>query len=225
MFPIEEFNERFGTEIPEEDFHTVAGFVFGQLGRAPEPGDDVVYDGLRFDVLEVEGNRIERVCVTFSQRPEPRREGVGFVDEDELDRLPAEGTLKQEAGMIRTRRLVAAAVALGVVLGAGTTVAAAGVHKKKPKRTTLVATVADPLTISLTKGGRKVAKLKAGTYVIVVRDQASDHDFHLTGPGVDKVTSVSGKGTVRWQVKLVKGTYDYVCDPHASFMKGSFTVS
>jgi len=85
MFPIEEFNERFGTEIPEEDFHTVAGFVFGQLGRAPEPGDDVAYDGLRFDVLEVEGNRIERVCVTFSTRPEPRRERREFGDEDELE--------------------------------------------------------------------------------------------------------------------------------------------
>ena len=41
MFPIDEFNERFGTELPDEDFHTVGGFVFGQLGRAPEPGDDV----------------------------------------------------------------------------------------------------------------------------------------------------------------------------------------
>ena len=71
MFPIEEFNDRFGTELPEEDFHTIAGFVFGQLGRAPEPGDDVAYDGLRFDVLEVEGNRIERLAVTFVERPSP----------------------------------------------------------------------------------------------------------------------------------------------------------
>lgn len=125
--------------------------------------------------------------------------------------------------MNRTRTLAAAAVALAVMVGTGTAVA--GVHKQKPKRATLVATVADPLTISLTKGGRKVNALKAGTYAIVVRDRASDHDFHLTGPGVDKVTSVGGKGTVRWQVTFVKGTYDYVCDPHASFMKGSFTVS
>jgi CBS domain containing-hemolysin-like protein len=73
MFPIEEFNERFNTELPEEDFHTVAGFVFGQLGRAPEPGDDVSYDGLRFDVLEVEGNRIERMAVTFVERPQQRK--------------------------------------------------------------------------------------------------------------------------------------------------------
>ncbi|MDE3191632.1 MAG: HlyC/CorC family transporter [Acidobacteriota bacterium] len=71
-FPIDEFNERFGTDLPDEDFHTVAGFVFGQLGRAPEPGDDVPYDGLRFDVLEVEGNRIERLAVTFVERPPSR---------------------------------------------------------------------------------------------------------------------------------------------------------
>jgi putative hemolysin len=70
MFAIEEFNERFNTELPEEDYHTVAGFVFGQLGRAPAPGDDVAYDGMRFDVLEVEGNRIERMAVTFLERPQ-----------------------------------------------------------------------------------------------------------------------------------------------------------
>jgi putative hemolysin len=86
MFSIDDFNERFGTDIPEEDFHTVAGFVFGQLGRAPEPGDDVSYDGVRFDVLEVEGNRIERIAVTFEVRPQPRRREPGdleYVDEDE----------------------------------------------------------------------------------------------------------------------------------------------
>ncbi|HEX5245963.1 MAG TPA: hemolysin family protein [Gaiellaceae bacterium] len=86
-FPIDDFNERFGTEIPEEDFHTVAGFVFGQLGRAPEPGDDVPYDGLRFDVLEVDGNRIEQIAVTFVERPQPRRgdDGGGGQAEDETE--------------------------------------------------------------------------------------------------------------------------------------------
>jgi CBS domain containing-hemolysin-like protein len=86
MFGIEEFNERFGTDLPDEDFHTVAGFVFGQLGRAPEPGDDVSYDGMRFDVLEVEGNRIERIAVTFEQRPQRQRDPVAdYVDEDEVE--------------------------------------------------------------------------------------------------------------------------------------------
>jgi putative hemolysin len=87
MFSIDEFNERFHTDLPDEDFHTVAGFVFGQLGRAPEPGDDVSYDGMRFDVLEVEGNRIERIAVTFEERPEPRRDPADLehVDDDELE--------------------------------------------------------------------------------------------------------------------------------------------
>jgi putative hemolysin len=84
-FPIDEFNERFGTELPEEDYHTVAGFVFGQLGRAPEPGDDISYDGLRFDVLEVEGNRIERLAVTFVQRPAPPQPGDELFEDDELE--------------------------------------------------------------------------------------------------------------------------------------------
>jgi CBS domain containing-hemolysin-like protein len=85
MFSIDDFNGRFGTDLPDEDFHTVAGFVFGQLGRAPEPGDDVSYDGMRFDVLEVEGNRIERIAVTFEQRPEPRDPDADYVDEDEIE--------------------------------------------------------------------------------------------------------------------------------------------
>jgi CBS domain containing-hemolysin-like protein len=84
MFPIDEFNERFGTDLPAEDFHTVAGFVFGQLGRAPEPGDDVSFDGMRFDVLEVEGNRIERIGVTFLERPRPHLDDE-YLDDEELE--------------------------------------------------------------------------------------------------------------------------------------------
>src|ERR687885_1838372 len=55
-FPIDDFNEQFGAELPVEDYHTVAGFVFGQLGRAPEQGDEVESDGTRFRVLDVEGS-------------------------------------------------------------------------------------------------------------------------------------------------------------------------
>ena len=85
MFPIEEFNERFGTDLPDEDFHTLAGFVFGQLGRVAEPGDDVVFEGMRFDVLEVDGNRIELMAVTFEERPQRRDPIAEYVeDEDEV---------------------------------------------------------------------------------------------------------------------------------------------
>jgi CBS domain containing-hemolysin-like protein len=62
-FPIDDFNEQFNRSLPIEDFHTIGGFVFGMLGRAPEPGDEVKADGTRFKVLEVEGSRIERLEV------------------------------------------------------------------------------------------------------------------------------------------------------------------
>jgi CBS domain containing-hemolysin-like protein len=85
MFPIDEFNERFGTQLPDEDFHTVGGYVFGQLGRAAEPGDDVSWNGVRFDVLEVEGNRIEKIGVTFQERPSVRRPADDLFGDDELE--------------------------------------------------------------------------------------------------------------------------------------------
>jgi len=90
---------------------------------------------------------------------------------------------------------------------------------------TLTGTVGPGFTITLTQGGKKVTALKAGTYTINVADKSPMHDFHLTGPGVNKTTSVPGTGNSSWTVKLAKGTYTYVCDPHASFMKGSFKVS
>jgi CBS domain containing-hemolysin-like protein len=73
-FPIDDFNEQFGTQIPIEDYHSMGGFVFGLLGRGAEPGDSVDYDGMRFDVLEVEGQRIHRLAVTFAERREVPRE-------------------------------------------------------------------------------------------------------------------------------------------------------
>ena len=88
----------------------------------------------------------------------------------------------------------------------------------------LQAVVSDPVNISLTFGGKKVTSLKAGKYTIVVRDMAGDHDFHLSGPGLNRSTTVGGTGTSRWNVTLRKGTYKYVCDVHSTFMKGSFTV-
>ena len=64
-FTIDDFNEEFGTGLDTEDFHTVAGFVFGHLGRAAEVGDEVAEDRVRFRVLETSGSRIQRLEVEF----------------------------------------------------------------------------------------------------------------------------------------------------------------
>ena len=90
---------------------------------------------------------------------------------------------------------------------------------------TLTGTVGPGFTITLKQGTKKVSKLKAGTYVFKIADKSSLHNFHLTGPGVNKTTSVAKTGTSTWKLKLKKGTYKYICDPHKSFMKGSFKVT
>ena len=77
-FPIDDFNEQFQQDLPQEDYHTVAGFVFGQLGRAAEAGDEIVHDGLRFHVLEVDGPRIERLEIEFLA--EEQREEVHVAE-------------------------------------------------------------------------------------------------------------------------------------------------
>ena len=64
-YPIDDFNEQFDVAMPDEDYHTLAGFVFGQLGRAPEAGDEVDWNGLRFGVIDVDGTRIEKLEVEF----------------------------------------------------------------------------------------------------------------------------------------------------------------
>src|SRR5438270_3810601 len=80
-FPIDDSNEQFRTELPVEDYHTLAGFVFGRLGRAPEPGDEIRHDGLVFRVEEVEGQRIDKLAVTFERRREEREAANGEPQE------------------------------------------------------------------------------------------------------------------------------------------------
>jgi putative hemolysin len=70
-YTIDDFNEQFGTELEQADYHTMAGLVFGELGRQPEVGDEVAVDGLRLEVLEVDGSRIGRIEVEFRGDEQP----------------------------------------------------------------------------------------------------------------------------------------------------------
>jgi magnesium and cobalt transporter len=67
---VDDFNEQLGQQLPLEDYHTLAGFVFGQLGHAPAVGDEVAWDGLSFRVLRTEGARIKLLeAVLPAKRP------------------------------------------------------------------------------------------------------------------------------------------------------------
>ena len=117
--------------------------------------------------------------------------------------------------MLRIRLAFVALVAAALVVVASASAATP----------TLNATDGPGFTITLKKGKTKVTSLKAGKYKIVVKDLSNLHNFHLKGPGVDKKTGVGPKGTFTWTVTLKKGTYKYLCDPHAAIMKGSFKVT
>jgi plastocyanin len=84
----------------------------------------------------------------------------------------------------------------------------------------------DAFSISLTdQAGAAISHLAAGTYTLTVKDESGIHDFHLSGAGVDRTTSVGGTGTSTFTVTFKPGKYSFVCDPHAATMHGEFTVS
>jgi plastocyanin len=85
--------------------------------------------------------------------------------------------------------------------------------------TKLPGTVGPGFTISM-----KTKPTKAGKYTLVVSDRSKIHNFHLKGPGVNVKTSVGFVGTKSFTITLKKGKYTYICDPHPTIMKGSFTI-
>jgi azurin len=96
---------------------------------------------------------------------------------------------------------------------------AAAPTARAPK--TVQGSVGPGFTITL-----KVSTLKKGVpYRFAISDRSPIHDFHLMGPGINRVlTSVEFTGTKSVVLKLRKGTYRFFCDPHASVMHGSFRV-
>jgi plastocyanin len=119
----------------------------------------------------------------------------------------------------RTRSLLLGAVATAAALAVTGSAMAASAK-------TVSGTVGPGFTIGLTMQGKKVTKLKAGTaYRFVISDRSDIHDFHLSGPGLDRVlSSVEDTGTKSFVFRLKKGTYRFVCDPHSAIMHGSFRV-
>ena len=90
----------------------------------------------------------------------------------------------------------------------------------------LTGEVGPGFSIQVKLAGKTLKTIKAGSYTIKVQDKAAIHDFHLTGPGLNKSTTVSFIGTKTWKITLKPGIYTYKCDPHAAAgMKGTFRVT
>ena len=63
---IHEANQELDLDLPEGDYETIAGFILESLGRIPQEGDRLRYQGLTMEVLEMKGRKIEKVTVTVS---------------------------------------------------------------------------------------------------------------------------------------------------------------
>lgn len=127
---------------------------------------------------------------------------------------------------MRSRRpLTLATLAVAAAAAVAATTSAASFATSAPGR--LIGTVGPGFDISLKHAsGTPVTRLRAGTYLLVVHDRSAIHDFHLTGPGVNRVvTGVAFVGTRTIRLQLRAGLYRYVCDPHAFVMHGRFRVT
>jgi CBS domain containing-hemolysin-like protein len=60
---VDDLGELAGIDLPDEEWDTVGGLVFGLAGRVPDEGDTFDTDGLRFTAYKVEGRRVSRVKV------------------------------------------------------------------------------------------------------------------------------------------------------------------
>jgi hypothetical protein len=93
----------------------------------------------------------------------------------------------------------------------------------------LIGTVRDDFTIDLKHpNGNPVVSVPPGTYDFEIHDESTFHNFHLTGPpGIDLKTEVGDVTTVVWEDVVLQpsSTFAFVCDPHESSMKGSFTTT
>jgi putative hemolysin len=66
MLDVDEFKELFKLgELPnEDDYETLGGFVMASLGTIPESGNQFEWEGLRFEVVDMDGRRVDKILVT-----------------------------------------------------------------------------------------------------------------------------------------------------------------
>src|SRR5919198_4507865 len=87
--------------------------------------------------------------------------------------------------------------------------------KPKPKAKRLTGSVGPGARIALrTASGARATSLKAGVYVLTVRDRSKTDNFRLRGKGVNVATGVAFTGSKTWKVRLADGNHWYLSDRH-----------
>ena len=68
-YSLAEFNESFQSDLPENDYDTVGGYVFGLFGRIPRSGESTTVDRFKFRVEKMKGSRILSLFITLMSPP------------------------------------------------------------------------------------------------------------------------------------------------------------
>lgn len=136
--------------------------------------------------------------------------------------------------MPRSVRLIPVAAAVAVLAAAGAHAALFSqttVSTHHAVSSTLHAFVHDDESIGLTyddgtpvgNQSRVPPTIPPGTYTVKVIDDTTQHNFHLTGPGVEQSTGIGDMASPSWTVTFqAGGQYEFVCDEHPDFMYGYF---
>ena len=79
-YSLAEFNESFQSDLPENDYDTVGGYVFGLFGRIPRSGESTTVDRFKFRVEKMKGSRILSLFITLMSPPAQRLPGTEKVE-------------------------------------------------------------------------------------------------------------------------------------------------
>jgi len=79
-YSLAEFNESFQTDLPENDYDTVGGYVFGLFGRIPRSGESTTVDRFKFRVEKMKGSRILSLFITLMSPPAQPLPGTEKVE-------------------------------------------------------------------------------------------------------------------------------------------------
>ncbi len=74
LTPIEDFNERFGADFPDDDYDTVGGLVTEAIGHLPETGEELTLGRFAFRVAKADARRVQAFHVTIL--PPPAQDGA-----------------------------------------------------------------------------------------------------------------------------------------------------
>ncbi|RMF79637.1 MAG: HlyC/CorC family transporter [Chloroflexi bacterium] len=91
---LDDLNDLLDSDLPTDDNDTLGGFIYAQLGRVPEEGEQLEFDGLNMRIDKIEGRRIRKVYVTRKEDAESLKRSESSDDGD--DEKPKRESAQEE---------------------------------------------------------------------------------------------------------------------------------